>query len=128
MEKKPFEFPTYKEFSIPIFLYLGGRYGYNTKVKRHYALEFLTSLMEYQNDGWEPNREDPHGVSSTVDYDNERGGWSTAMSNQQLAPLFEFPWAGDDEDTDKDPAYRFLTYKGCGTDTITQLNILYNIK
>lgn len=125
MEKKPFEFITYNEFLPGTSWEDTGSHTYeeaHAKMRRWYALDFLTALMEYVNGGATPNVNGELGTLMT--YSLHRWAHATwkvtgVFSDNISCPFF---FQGHEE------AEKFLSYRGCDTSTIAQLNILYNVK
>lgn len=133
---KEFTFPTFEEWKKSDGLYLEIRTAdieeakkVLRRVEKYYAIDFLTSLMEFVNEGWKPGYKATYmqpEIYYVITYsymeDDYVCKWRqlTASAEHNLdGELFLF------ESVDK--VNSFLLYVGCGTSTHEQLNILYNI-
>lgn len=92
--------------------------------RRFYALDFLSSLAKFVNDGWKC------GDYYSQDYERFELLYCTRYMEWEAyeVPLTSGHWKADILNFQtRSKAYRFLEYEGCGTTTKEQLNILYNI-
>lgn len=137
MATKNFSFPTFDEW-LELYTNLDAGSVVDSmkvlhcwnKYRKWYALDLLTELMGFMNDGWTPSYSASYmqpDIYFTISYciveDDSILRWRSLSASAEYDLSGELFLFESEENT-----LHFLDYKGCGTSTIEQLNILFGIK